>query len=125
VQHTKVSLVDPGYQLLNCLDCIESDSLLFTRIEKIFATSQGMFRYKEIVCIVIIFLEHSSHISLEVAGSDVSWYALLVHLQAAAAAAAGASDQLQADVATVTRGRRSGSDVEVRARGLLPPAAPH
>jgi hypothetical protein len=53
---------DPGYQLLNCLDCIESDSLLFTRIEKIFATSQGMFRYKEIVYIVIIFLEHSSQI---------------------------------------------------------------
>jgi hypothetical protein len=53
---------DPGYQLLNCLDCIESDSLLLTRIEKIFATSQGMFRYKEIVYVVIIFLEHSSQI---------------------------------------------------------------
>ncbi len=59
LQHRKVSF-DPGYQLLNCLDCIESDSLLFTRIEKMFATSQGMFRYKEIVYIVIIFLEHSS-----------------------------------------------------------------
>ncbi len=61
MQHRKVSF-DPGYQLLSCLDCIESDSLLFTRIEKIFATSQGMFRYKEIVYIVIIFLEHSSQL---------------------------------------------------------------
>ena len=37
-------------------------------------------------------------ISLVVAGRDVSWYALRVHLQTAAAAA-GACDQLQADVA--------------------------
>ncbi len=38
--------------------------MLFTRIEKIFATSQGMFRYKEVVYVVSIFLEHSSHYPL-------------------------------------------------------------
>jgi hypothetical protein len=37
--------------------------LLFTRIEKIIRTSLGMFTYKEIVYVVIIFLKHSSHTS--------------------------------------------------------------
>ena len=50
------------------------------------------------------------------AGRDVSWYALRVHLQAAATAV-GASDQLQADVAIVTQSwpaGQSGGDLEVR-----------
>jgi hypothetical protein len=71
---------DPGYQLLNCLDCIESDSLLFTRIEKIFATSQRMFRYKEIVYIGIIFLAATAD-AIEMSSQQKQFYKKAENLQ--------------------------------------------
>jgi hypothetical protein len=56
----KCAPIHPRNLLLNCTDCVDRCTLQFTRIEKIFATSQGMFKYKEIVYVEIIFLENSS-----------------------------------------------------------------
>jgi hypothetical protein len=56
--------IRPRNQLLNRTDCVERDLLLSIRkVEKIIRTSLGMFRYKEIVYVVIIFLEHLSQVT--------------------------------------------------------------
>jgi hypothetical protein len=56
--------IHPRHQLLNCMDCVERDALLFVRIGKIFATSLEMFRYQEIVYVVTIFLEDSLQVEI-------------------------------------------------------------